>query len=123
MVFVAYVSSPFVAQVHLRLPTYARRSRNILMRYTQSLPKDAELEVTTMSFIAKPRSSLVKVADLHPVKERFGLANYARDTKEINSERKWYMWKAVRQFNLPAGVEMKGTPGVWKNVLEAINRS
>jgi hypothetical protein len=122
MTFVAYISSPFVAHVRLRLPHFARQSRDILNRYTQNLPKDAKLEITTMNFIGKPRLSLVKVADLHPVKERFGMANYTRDTKEINAKRPWYMGRAVRQFGIHGGIEMKGSPGIWENIVKSIGK-
>jgi hypothetical protein len=122
MIFVGYVSGPFVAHVHLRLPTYARQSRDILKRYSQNLPKDAKLDITTMTLIGKPRLSSVKVGDLRPVKRRFGLANYIRGTKKINAKRPWYMGRAARQFSLPAGVEMKGSPGVWEDILKSMSK-
>lgn len=121
MAFVAYVSSPFVAHVHLRLPVYARQSRDILHRYAQNLPKDAILDITTMNAIGKPRLSQVKVADLNHVKQRLGMVNYVRDTKAINAQRPWYMGRAVRQFSLPAGVKIKGGPDIWDNILKSIN--
>lgn len=123
MAFVAYISGPFVAHVHLRLPRFARQSREILNRYTQNLPKDAELELTTMSFIGKPRISLVKVGDLRPVRERFGMVNYVRDTKHLDHQRPWYMGKAVRQFGLHGGVQLKGNPEIWENIVKSIKKN
>jgi len=123
LVSVAYLSAPFVTHAHLRLPRYARQSREILNRYTQNLSKDANLEITTMSFIGKPRLSVVKVGDLRPVKERFGIVNYVRDTKKINSDRPWYMYRAVRRFGLHGGVPLKGNPGVWENIVKAIKKN
>jgi hypothetical protein len=76
-----------------------------------------------MSFIGKPRTSLVKVGDLRPVKERFGMVDYVRDTKKLNANRPWYMGKAVRQFGLHGGVPLKGNPGVWGNIVKAIKRN
>ena len=117
---VAYISSPFVANIHLRLPAFARYSRDLLIRYSQSPPKDAKLEITTMNFIGKPRVSLVKAAELNAVRERFGMVNYARDTKEINSKRPWWMGRAVRQFGVHGGTHLKDGSGIWENIARNI---
>lgn len=122
MAFVAYISSPFVANVHLRLPVYARRSRDILHRYTRNLPEVAELEITSMNFIGKPRRSLVRVADLRPVRERFGMVNYSRDTKKIDKARPWYVGKAVGQFGIHGGVQVRDMQGIWDNVIKSIKK-
>lgn len=119
---VAYVSSPFVANIHLRLPQFTRYSRDLLFRYSQSLPKDAKLEITTMNFIGKPRVSLVKAADLHAVRERFGMVNYARDTKDINLKRPWWMGRAVRQFGVHGGTPLKDGSGIWDNISRTITK-
>lgn len=113
---VAYISSPFVANIHLRLPTFARNSRDLLVRYSQNLPKDAKLEITTMNFIGKPRISLIRAADLRPVRERFGLVNYRRDNNDLDSKRPWWMGKAVRQFGVHGGTHLKDGNGIWENV-------
>jgi hypothetical protein len=120
---VSYMSGPFVNFIHLRLPTYARASREIMLRYSKSLPKDAELDITTMNFLGKIRVSRMKVAELYPVKERFGLANYARDTKAINAQRAWWKGKVVRQFGVHAGRSKIFGGEVWKNVALAISRN
>ena len=117
---VAYISSPFVANIHLRLPPFARYSRDLLVRYSQNLPKDAKLEITTMNFIGKPRVSLVRAADLNAVKERFGMVNYTRERKEINSKRPWWMGGAVRQFGIHGGTHLKDGSGVWENISRTI---
>jgi hypothetical protein len=121
MVFVAYITGPFVTYIHLRLPTYARHSRDMLLRYTKSLPNDAALEITTMNFIGKPRVTRVKIAELYPVKERFGMANYVRDTELINSRLPWYLPKAVRQFGVHSNTSkiMGGT--AWENVAKRVS--
>lgn len=119
LVTVAYISSPFVANIHLRLPSFARHSRDLLVRYSNNLPKDAKLEITTVNFIGKPRSSLVLAADLHPVRERFGMVNYARDTKKLNSKRPWWSGRAVRQFGVHGGTRIKDA-GIWDNVARNI---
>jgi hypothetical protein len=116
MVSVAYISGPFVNYIHLRLPAFARGSREMLLRYSKKLPQDAEIDITTMNFIGKPRVTRMKVTDLYPVKERLGVANYARDTTKINAERPWWMGKAVRQFGVHSGRSKVMGGEIWRNV-------
>ena len=120
MVFVGYTSAPFVTYIHLRLPLFARQSRDMLLRYTKNLPRDAELDITTMNFVGKPRVARVKVIELHQVKERFGQANYARDTKAINEKRPWWMGKAVGQFGVHSNTKRIMGGEVWNNIARAI---
>lgn len=122
LIAVAYISSPFVANIHLRLPIFARNSRDLLARYSKSLPKDAKLHITTMNFIGKPRVSLVNAADLRPVKERFGLVNYRRDSKDLNSKRPWWMGRAVQQFGVHGGTHVKDGSEIWKNIARNIDK-
>ncbi|KAH7379737.1 hypothetical protein BKA64DRAFT_234806 [Cadophora sp. MPI-SDFR-AT-0126] len=120
---IAYISSPFVTYIHLRLPIFARQSHEMLLRYSKTLPKAAELDITTMNFIGKPRVTRVKVGDLHATRERMGFANYCRDTTELNAKRPWWMGKAVRQFgvhNEKSGI-MDGQ--VWENVAKSIAKN
>lgn len=123
MAFVAYTSRPFVSYVHLRIPPYARYSRDILLRYSKNLPKDASVDITTMNFIGKPRGSLVKVSELFPVRKRFGLVNYARDTSALNAKRPWWMGKAVGQFGITGVSSRIREAGVWENVVKSIEKS
>ncbi|KAH8158279.1 hypothetical protein CIB48_g9966 [Xylaria polymorpha] len=93
--FVAYTTSPFVTFIHMRLPPFARQSEEMLRRYVRTLSPQTELDITTMSLIAKPRVSVVKLSDLAPVSRRFGIVNMARDTAVDNAKRRWYMFPAV----------------------------
>ncbi|RQM08827.1 hypothetical protein DH86_00002964 [Scytalidium sp. 3C] len=122
MLFVAYTSSPFVTYIHLRLPQFARYSRDMLMRYSKNLPKDAGIDITTMNFIGKPRMNKMKVGELYPVKERFGLVNYARDTTEVNTKRPWWLGKAVRAFSINSNPGRIREKGVWENIAKSINK-
>ncbi|KAH8669718.1 hypothetical protein BGZ60DRAFT_528190 [Tricladium varicosporioides] len=123
MVFVMYISRPFVNFIHLRLPPFARNSREIMMRYSKNLPKDAEIDITTMNLLGKAQVARMKVTDLYPVRERFGMVNYARDTKEINSKRKWWMPPAIRQFGVHSGRSRIMGGEVWDNIAMAISRN
>jgi len=123
MVSVAYISGPFVNYIHLRLPAFALGSREMLLRYSKMLPKDAEIDITTMNFIGKPRVTRMKVADLYPVKQRLGMANYARDTTKINAERLWWMGKAVRQFGVHSGRSKVMGGEIWRNVESVLQKN
>ncbi|RDL29781.1 Uncharacterized protein BP5553_10646 [Venustampulla echinocandica] len=122
MVVIMYISGPFVNYIHLRLPPFARHSREMMIRYSKSLPKDAEVDITTMNLLGKPRVARMKVSSLYPIKERFGLANYGRDTKELNSKRPWWMGRAVRQFGVHAGKSQIMGGEVWGNIAATISK-
>ena len=122
MAAVAYLTSPFVANIHLKLPPFARYSRELVQRYSQALPKDAKLEFTTMNFIGMPRTTRVNVSELAPAKERFGLVNYVRDTKELGSKRSWWMGRVTRQFAVHGGTRIAKGAGVWENISKTIEK-
>ncbi|EMR69034.1 putative paired amphipathic helix protein [Eutypa lata UCREL1] len=84
-------------------------------------PKTTTLDVTTMSFIAKPRLSRVPVSDLKPANKKLGIVNYTRDTTADNAARKWYMFPAVGNFNIQAN-NMQRTPWVWESIANVIAR-
>lgn len=122
LVFVAYTTSPFVSFIHIRLPPFARQSEEALRRFVQTMsPKTTTLDVTTMSFIAKPRLSRVPVSDLKPANKKLGIVNYTRDTTADNAARKWYMFPAVGNFNIQAN-NMQRTPWVWESIANIIAR-
>ena len=121
---VAYLTSPFVNYVHLRLPPFARVSREMLLRYSKSLPKDAELDITTMNNVGMPRVSRIKLGDLYSVKERFGIVNLKRDLHGKGITRKWWLRKPLRAFGVHGAMmdrRIKGG-GVWANVMASISR-
>ncbi|KAI0011944.1 hypothetical protein F4779DRAFT_144908 [Xylariaceae sp. FL0662B] len=121
VVFVAYITSPFVAFIHLRLPPFARQSEEMLRRYVKNLPRRTELDITTMSFIAKPRTSKIMLSELKPANRRFGLINLTRDTKAENARRKWYRFRAVGDLN----VQLNQAPRyswAWDSIMNTIKK-
>jgi hypothetical protein len=100
----------------MRLPPFARQSEEMLRRYIRTLPPQTELEITTMSFIAKPRLSAVKLSELTRVNRRFGIVNLARDTTAENATRKWYMFPAVGNFNVQKTSGTAKAPWVWDSI-------
>ena len=122
MLSVAYITSPFVNYIHLRLPAFARNSRDLLIRYSKSLPKDAEIDITTMNFIGKPRVTRMRVADLYQTKQKFGLVNYARDPAADNKKRPWWMMRAVGKFGVHGGRTKIMGGEVWENVRQVVEK-
>ncbi|KAI1167044.1 hypothetical protein F5B18DRAFT_603519 [Nemania serpens] len=121
LVFVAYTTAPFVTFIHMRLPPFARQSEGMLRRYVRTPPPQTELEITTMSFIAKPRSSTVKLRDLRPANRRFGIVNMTRDTAAENAARKWFMYRAVGNFNAQRASGTSRAPWVWDAIWNHVN--
>lgn len=115
LVVVGYLTAPFVSFVHMRLPPFARQSEANLRAFVRKLPAQTELEITTMSFIAKPRVSKVMVSDLRPANRRFGIVNYVRDTAAENTTRPWYMFRAVGEFNMQHNRSPR-VRGVWEEI-------
>ncbi|KAI1815568.1 hypothetical protein GGS20DRAFT_542976 [Poronia punctata] len=120
LAFVAYTTSPFVTFIHMRLPPFARQSEEMLRRYVRTIPPQTELQITTMSFIAKPRVSTVKLSELVPAKRRFGIVTLTRDTTAENAGRKWYMFRAVRDFNVGLDGGTARLPWVWESIRKSI---
>ncbi|KAG9233626.1 hypothetical protein BJ875DRAFT_378223 [Amylocarpus encephaloides] len=118
MVAVMYYYGPFVNYIHIRLPSYARKSRELMIRYVKALPKETELDITTMGGLGRLRMSRVKLQDLYPINQRLGLANIGRDTKDIDAKRRWYA-RPVRKFGVhPGRTVVMGD--VWKKVAATI---
>lgn len=102
ILFIAYTTAPFVTHIHIHLPPQARTSRAVLERFVaKSLPPSTRLTLTTMSPIAKPRYSDIPAGELAPARARLGIVNYVRGhgaAADENESRRWYMFRAVRQF-------------------------
>ncbi|KAK8008533.1 hypothetical protein PG991_011084 [Apiospora marii] len=118
LVIVGYLTSPFVSFMHLRLPPFARVSEEALRSFVRRLPTQAqatELDITTMSAIAKPRVSKVRLSELRPASQRLGIVNYVRDTAAENATRKWYNFRAVGKFNVQHNKSPR-VRGVWEEI-------
>ena len=95
----------------------------MLRRFVANPPPATHLELSTMSFIGKPRVSSLRVGDLNPAKKRFGMVNYVRNTAEANKGRKLWMFRAVGNFHIQEGKEGKTKHGwVWKEVAASIEK-
>lgn len=122
--FVSRASLPFVSDIHLYLPPYARHSRELIHRYSSALPANASLRITTMNVIGKPRFTELPVSELQllPKSRLIGGANYAR-VRRREPERKWWMGKGLREFAINNGGSNVREKGVWDNVARFIARN
>lgn len=114
---IAYLTAPFVTHMRVRLPHTALGSKASLEKFIHGggIAQGTELEITTMSFIAKPRTSTVHVGELLPTKRRFGIVNYMRQDsprlEEQRKARKWYQFRPVTNFYV-----QQGRPGQGRKV-------
>lgn len=84
----------------MRVPDKYRRSKHVLDLFLDNPPADAEVAITNMGAIFKPRVSHVRISDLRPERKRFGLVNYTRDTTKENAQRRWWMFRAMGGFRI-----------------------
>ena len=119
-----YYSSPFVAYVHIRLPGFARRSKEQLLKWSQNIPASTEVEMTTVKSYGSLRSSRMQIAELQPTKALFGIQNLLRVPKyTTNRKRPWWMPKQQCWFYV--GNERRKTveTAVWQKVWSQIHHT
>lgn len=120
-----YLTSPMVVWIHMRVPDKYRRSTHALQQFLDAPPADAEVTITNMGALFKPRVSLVRISELRAESKRFGLVNYTRDTARENSQRKWWMFRAMGGFRIEdettTGSKSK-TPWIWYTVAKQIRQ-
>lgn len=78
LLYVTYYAAPFVAFVHIKLPIFARRSREQLLKWAQNIPPNTEVDMTTIKSYGSLRVSRMQISELHPTKSRFGIQNLVR---------------------------------------------
>ncbi|KAK5013541.1 hypothetical protein BJ546DRAFT_946278 [Cryomyces antarcticus] len=133
LLIVAPATAPFVSQIFLRLPPYARRSREQLARYSSGLPPDALLELTALRVLPWSRTVTSKLSELKPRRKSgfWDIANLERtpekvarrDGKEVKVP--WWVGKPLRRFYVGGeeGMTRSRAPGIWKSVMEGIKKN
>lgn len=122
MVFVAYTTTPFVSYVHLRLPVFARQSREKLFRWARNIPPSTEIDLTTIRSFGRPRVSRMKLSDLRATSARLGVANLARRFQSSGNETKrpWWMGKPQELFYIGNDHGKSRDPSLLQRVLEVV---
>lgn len=137
MIVVGLATAPFVNSVNLYIPEFARRSRDVLIRYSQNLPKDAQLEFVTARLFGLPKTTGVRVSEIRALPSRWGrLANLERIRtprlqKELAQRSAWkkalgFLAEPRFKFYVTddvASMRRSRAPGVWENVLKEIRKS
>lgn len=125
MLFVAYTTMPFVSYVHLRLPIFARKSREQLFRWARNIPPSTEIDLTTIRSFGRPRVSRMKLSDLRTTSARLGVANLARKVQNSVSETQRPWWRGKPQDLFYVGNESAGSrePSLWQRTLETVKAS
>lgn len=122
MVFVAYTTTPFVSYVHLRLPIFARRSREQLFRWARNIPSNTEIDLTTIRSFGRPRVSRMQISELQTTSARLGVANLARRPRisETETLRPWWRVKPQGLFYVRNDTTRSRKPSLWQKVLEVV---
>lgn len=98
LLYVTYYAAPFVAFVHIKLPISARRSREQLLKWAQSIPPNTEIDLTTIKSYGSLRISRMPISELHPTKAHFGIENLIRVPHFPSTKKK--PWWAPKERNL-----------------------
>ncbi|KAF8539629.1 hypothetical protein BDD12DRAFT_89433 [Trichophaea hybrida] len=93
LLFVQYLSPPYVTHIYLHLPAWACVSRYHLMQYLKKIPKDAPLELATIRWFGRPKVTRVKAGDLRLKRERWGCVNTVVPTVRKNGGSFYVDWR------------------------------
>jgi hypothetical protein len=106
LVFITYTTSPFVLFMHLHLPPFARRSRDILERFVKTMPPQSQVHLTTMNWLTRPKYTACTMEEFQAAKRRIGIVNYVKIARK----------GPVIEFNIQGS--NRGTKDAW--IWEAI---
>jgi hypothetical protein len=132
MIFIALATSPFVSNVRIQLPKTARISRDALLRFAANPPPSTPIVLTTIRMVGLQRTSNLTLAELRPVKSRFGMSNLERIVPEeiIQKRSLWAklsLWAKEPRNRFfvggDEGVKRAGIPKVWPLIRESIERN
>ncbi len=122
MLYVMYSTAPFVSYVHIRLPIFARRSREQLLRWAESMSPTTEIDMTTMRSYGRPRVSRIPLRELQRTKASLGIANLTRvqSSSQAEMKRPWWMNKPPKHFYVGNDRGKSREASVWQKALERI---
>lgn len=122
LAFVSFTTAPFVSYIHLRLPNYARMSKEMLTRYLRTLPKNGEMDVTTITLIGRPRVQRYELGDLKAVQPKLlNVANFKSD--KLDKTRPWWAGKGQRSYAIGEAKGKSREGWVWDVVAQAIREN
>lgn len=124
MLYVIWASTPFVAYAHIRLPLAARRSKEQLLRWAQSIPPSTELDLTTIKSYGGLRVSRMSIGELRPTKALFSIKNLVSKPAITPSKaRPWWAPKPQHLFYVGNQHRKTIEAKVWEKALAQIQES
>lgn len=120
MLVIAYATAPFVTYMHLKLPHFARRSRDHLMRWVEKIPSDTEIDITMIGFFGWPRVYRMPFSQLRRVRLTLSAANIKRVgmSSALNSKRPWWRGKIPTLFYV--GTDRAQKVSVWPKLVQQV---
>ncbi|CRG88136.1 hypothetical protein PISL3812_05163 [Talaromyces islandicus] len=109
LIFVAYTTAPFVNNIYLHLPPFARKSREVALQYAKDLPSSAVLSIRTMKMTTIPRVTEARISDLVPDK---ALVRPVSFRNQNPASAPWWKGGTLKQFYVTK--ESKTTRGTSK---------
>ena len=98
LIYVLWASAPFVVSAYLvRVPLIARRSTDHLMRWTEKLPHDTEIEFKMFSWYGFFRRTTVPLLELRKRKSGLGIQNLVRLNASTLQPKLFYIGKEGKE--------------------------
>ncbi|RPA97416.1 hypothetical protein L873DRAFT_1136253 [Choiromyces venosus 120613-1] len=113
MIFIQYISPPYVTHAYLHLPPWACHSTDMIRRYVERLPVDARLDLVTIRLLGRPKITTVKVGELSATRKRLGCVNWEWKNPAANKPQYFFVEEAGSPSNVPA-------PGIMERIARAI---
>ncbi|THW36107.1 hypothetical protein D6D22_07825 [Aureobasidium pullulans] len=122
------LTRPFVTNIFIDAPAWARRSKESLVSWARQLPPDTAMEIETLGLLPWPRTKVLRVSELRLRTEGYGrLANLEQVTAVDKTSKvpKPMRWSLQRFYARPVESRWKKSraPEVWPLVFEAISRN
>jgi len=137
LIFTVITSSPYVGSIHIRIPAYARTSREVLMRWVERMPKDTALDFSTIRLIGLQQTNGLMFGELRALKPSpTRVANLERVQRSAvwdqQRKRSGTIVRFFARFQEPrnkfyvaerrTATDRSRAPGVWEKVFEQIKK-
>ena len=118
MAFTLYFYAPFVSYVHVRLPRFARQSRELAAKWAQNVNRDTEVDLTTIRFSGRSRVQRLPLSGLRRSTGRLGVVNLR--IVDMPTSRPW--WKSKPLTDLYVGNERtkRWESQIWRRIWDQI---
>lgn len=130
LAFVTLTTAPIVTYIHLKIPPYARISREALTKWIKSrINPSTELDISSMTFLARPKQTTVAFGDLVPTRGLLNPANFKLQPGAASSPGplirrggKWWASTPLREFCVSGFNKEAREPWVWDELQKQIRK-